>query len=47
MATELRLASPDKNRNKTFRSGRFGQGTFRSWSFRSRGISVRLWNLTW
>ena len=34
----------------TFRSGRsglshFGHGTFRSWSFQSRDISVRLWNL--
>jgi len=34
----------------TFQSGRFGlsrfgHGTFRSWSFRSRDISVRLWNL--
>jgi len=33
-----------------FRSGRFdlsrfGHGTFRSWSFRSRDISVRPWNL--
>jgi len=32
------------------RSGRFGlsrlgHGTFRSWSFRSRDISVRIWNL--
>jgi len=39
----------------TFRSGRFclsrfglsrfGHRTFRFWSFRSRDISVRLWNL--
>jgi len=37
-------------RNRTFWSGRFvlsrfGPGTFQSWSFRSRDILVRLWNL--
>jgi len=31
--------------NRTFRSGRFVHGTFQSWSFRSRDISVRLWHL--
>jgi len=38
------------NRNKNFRSGRFslsrsGHGTFRSWSFWSRDILARQWNL--
>ena len=34
-----------KRRTRLFDLSRFGHETFQSWSFRSRGISVRLWNL--